>query len=76
MAKHAVHRTPINTWKRRAVEGMSGVFSNTAETAAADREAELDRRHATIGPLVVERGFLRKGERARATGPSGPASGR
>ena len=60
VAKHGVHQTLINTWKRQAVEGMSGVFSNTAETAAADREAELDRLHAKIGRLVVERDFLRK----------------
>ena len=62
VAKHGVHQTLINTWKRQAMEGMSGVFSNGAEAAAAatDREAELDRLHAKIGQLVVERDFLRK----------------
>ena len=76
MAKHGVHQRLIDAWKRQALEGMSGVFSNGAAAAAAatDREAELDRLHARIGQLVVERDFLRKGERARATGPSGPAS--
>ena len=62
VAKHGVHQTLINTWKRQAVEGMSGVFSTAVESAAADREAELDRLHAKIGQLVVERDFLRKGE--------------
>ena len=68
VAKHGVHRTLINTWKRQAMEGMSEVFSNGAEAAAAaaDREAELDRLHAKIGQLVVERDFLRKGEPSKA----------
>ena len=55
---------------------MSGVFSGKAEGAAADREAELSKLHAKISELVVERDFLRKRERVRATGSSGPASGR
>jgi hypothetical protein len=44
--------------------------------AAAEREGELEKLHAKIGQLVVERDFLAKGERARATGSSGPANGR
>ena len=27
VAKHGVHQTVINTWKRQAIEGMAGVFS-------------------------------------------------
>jgi transposase len=60
VAKHRVHQTLINTWKRQAVEGMSMVFSGKAEATASDREAELGRLHAKIGELVVERDFLRK----------------
>lgn len=60
VAKHGVHQTLINTWKRQAAEGMSTVFSGRAEAAAAEREAELGRLHAKIGELVVERDFLRK----------------
>ena len=60
VAKHGVHQTLINAWKRQAMEGMAGVFSGGAEAAAADREAELEPLHAKIGELVVERDFLRK----------------
>jgi transposase len=60
VAKHGVHQTLINTWKRQAVDGMSRVFSSKAEAAMADREAELSKLHAKIGELVVERDFLRK----------------
>jgi transposase len=76
VSKHGVHQTLINAWKRQATEGMAGVFAGKAEAAAAEREGELEKLHAKIGQLVVERDFLAKGERARATGSSGPANGR
>jgi transposase len=60
VAKHGVHQTLINAWKRQAMEGLAGVFPGRAETSAGDREAELERLHAKIGDLVVERDFLRK----------------
>ncbi len=58
--KHRVHQTLINAWKRQAVEGMAAVFSDKAEAAGAARGAEVERRHAKIGELVVERDFLRR----------------
>lgn len=60
VSRHGVHQTLINTWKRQAIEGMAGVFSNKAEAAAAEREDELEKLHAKIGQLVVERDFLAK----------------
>ncbi len=32
-AKHGIHQTMINAWKKQAIEGMSGVFSGKAEAA-------------------------------------------
>ena len=60
VSRHGVHETLINTWKRQAIEGMVGVFSNKAEAAAAEREGELEKLHANIGQLVVERDLLAK----------------
>jgi transposase len=60
VAKHGVHQTLINSWKRQAIDGMAGVFSGKAEVEVADREAQVNRLHAKIGELVVERDFLRK----------------
>jgi transposase len=60
VAKHGVHQTLINAWKRQAVEGMAGVFSGGAEAAEAAREGELEKLHAKTGQLVVERDLLRK----------------
>lgn len=41
-AKHGVHQTMINAWKKQAVEGMAGVFSGKAEAAETAREGEID----------------------------------
>ncbi len=68
VAKHGVHQTLINAWKRQAVEGMPAVFSDEAEVAQASHAAEVETVHAKIGQLVVERAppigsgtsFLRK----------------
>ena len=59
-AKHGVHQTMINAWKKQAVEGMSVVFSAKAEASEAAREGEIEQLHAKIGQLVVERDFLRR----------------
>lgn len=60
VSKHGVHQTLIHSWQRQASEGMAGVFSNKAEVVAAEREGELEKLHAQIGQLVVERDFLAK----------------
>ncbi len=62
-AKHGIHHTMIAAWKRQAVEGMAGTFSGASDTARAASEAEVEKLHAKIGQLVVERDFL-----ARASG--------
>ena len=60
VSKHGVHQTLINAWKRQAIEGMAGLFSGKAEAAAAEREGDLEKLHAKIGQLVVERDVLAK----------------
>jgi len=60
VTKHGVHQTLINAWKKQAMEGMAGVFSGRAEAAETAREEEVEKLHAKIGQLVVERDFLRK----------------
>jgi transposase len=60
VAKHGVHQTLINAWKKQAVEGMAGVFSGKAEATETARAGEIDHLHAKIGQLVVERDFLRR----------------
>ena len=59
-AKHGVHQTMIAAWRKQAVEGLTGVFSGKAEAVEGAREGEIDKLHAKIGQLVVERDFLSK----------------
>jgi len=53
--KHGVHQTMIGDWKRQAMEGLVSVFSGKAEAKEGIREEELEKLHAKIGQLVVER---------------------
>jgi len=58
--KHGVHQTMIGDWKRQATEGLVAVFSGKAEAKEGMREEEVEKLHAKIGQLVVERDFLVK----------------
>jgi transposase-like protein len=60
-AEHQVHPNQVSAWKRQAVDGLDAVFSNGADAARRDHEAEIERLHAKIGQLTVERDFLSKG---------------
>jgi transposase-like protein len=60
-AKHQVHPNQVSAWKRQAMDGLDAVFSNGAEADRRDHEAEVERLHAKIGQLTVERDFLSKG---------------
>ncbi len=61
-AKHGIHQTMVGEWKRQAVEGLAAVFS--AKSAAAETakvvEADVEKLHAKIGQLLMERDFLAK----------------
>jgi transposase len=60
-SKHGIHQTMVGEWKKQAMEGP--VFSDRSaaqEMTKKSSEAEVERLHAKIGPLVVERDFWRK----------------
>ena len=61
-SKHGIHQTMVGEWKRQAVEGLAAVFSDrsAAQETAKASEAEVEKLHAKIGQLVVERDFLAK----------------
>ena len=53
-----VHPNMISTWKRAAIENMAMAFSKGKETEAQANAKEVEKLHAKIGQLVVERDFL------------------
>jgi transposase len=59
-AKYGVHQTMINAWKKQAVENLSTVFESRPDACGQNREADIEKLHAKIGQLIVERDFLAK----------------
>jgi transposase len=61
-AKHGIHQTMVGDWKRQAMEGLTAVFSGkvAAQESARTAETEVEKLHAKIGQLLVERDFLAK----------------
>ena len=57
--KHCIHQTMVGEWKRQAMEGMAAVSSGktAAQESARAGEADVEKLHAKIGQLLVERIF-------------------
>jgi transposase len=50
----------VSTWKRQAIEGMAGVFSDKVKKAET-KDGEIKERHAKIAQLAVQNDFCHKG---------------
>ncbi len=59
-SKHRIHPTQVTTWKRQAIEGLTGVFSDKVRRTE-NNEAQINDLHAKIGRLAVENDFLSQG---------------
>ena len=59
-ARRLLYPTQVSTWKRHAIEGLAGVFSDKVKKAE-NKEGEIKDLHAKIGQLAVENGFLSQG---------------
>jgi transposase len=57
VAKHGVHQTMINALKKQAIDKLSTVFEHKSDVDKT-RDADVEKLHAKIGQLVVERDFL------------------
>ena len=55
-----VHPIQIGKWKKRAMEGMPGVFSDRTGREAEDTEALMARLYQQIGQMKVELDWLKK----------------
>ena len=59
-AQRQLHPTQLSRWKRQAIEGMAGVFSDKVKKAEKN-DGEIKDLHAKIGQLAVENDFLSQG---------------
>ncbi len=55
-ARHGLHPTQINTWKKQLTEQASELFSRGH--GSKKEHGVVDDLHRVIGPLTVERDFL------------------
>ena len=58
--KRQLHPTQVSKWKRQAIEGMAGGFSDKVKKAE-NKNGEIKELHAKIGQLAVENDFLSQG---------------
>jgi len=56
--RYGVHATVIHRWKKEALASMTAGFSGKQERQDQDHSTEINRLHAKIGQLMVERDFL------------------
>ena len=56
--KYGVHPTMISGWQKTAIKNMAQAFGGTAEEAPPISPKGVERLHAKIGQLVVERDFF------------------
>ena len=59
-ARHEIHPTQINKWKRQFLEAMPGVFGQPAERKEEKESALRDSLYRQIGELQVENSWLKK----------------
>ena len=59
VAKYGVHQTMINAWKKQAIDKLSTIFAHKSDVAKT-HDGDVEKLHAKIGQLVVERDFLAK----------------
>jgi len=59
-SQFGVNVNQISKWKKEALEGMSDIFSGKKKNKEVSTQKEIERLHAKIGELVVERDFLER----------------
>jgi transposase len=59
-SKYEVHRSQINNWRKRALEGLREIFRGKRDKSIKDKEKIIDELYRQIGQLKVENDWLKK----------------
>jgi transposase len=58
--RYQVHPNQIYAWKKQLLDQAARAFESGNGDGASDREREIEKLHAKIDQLIVERDFLAK----------------
>ena len=67
--RYQVHPNQIYAWKKQLADQAARAFEHGNGDSGADRERGIERLHAKIGQLIVERDFLAKRSEDERPGP-------
>ncbi len=59
-SKYEVHRTQINNWRKRGMDGLAEIFRGKRDKSLKDNEKLIDELYRQIGQLKVENDWLKK----------------
>ncbi|MEH6647460.1 hypothetical protein [Sulfitobacter sp.] len=58
--RHTIHPMQVTAWKRQAIDGLAGLFSDNVRKAEGN-EIKVKELHDKVGKLAVENDFLLQG---------------
>ena len=59
-SQYEVHKTQIAKWRKRAIEGLGGIFQGKEVKSIGEKEKIIDELYRQIGQLKVENEWLKK----------------
>ncbi len=59
-SKYEVHKSQIGNWRKRAMDGLVGIFRGKRDKSLKDKEKLIDELYRQIGQLKVENDWLKK----------------